>query len=456
MSNGGRFDAAVIGAGPAGSVAALVLARAGAKVALVDKATFPRDKACGDLIGPRGVALLDDLGVLPEGLRLGPMDVVGPTGRVVRLPAPAGRTYPGYAIAVSRRRLDAGLRDAALEAGAEGVTARATSPLWAHAPGSAGRHLAGFRLETRSAQPRDLQADVVIGADGALSRVAASCGLVDDGSVLWGFALRGYADEGPRRPRLAFWEPAPWAGYPGYAWEFPGEGGAANMGIGAARRGSRRFAARIPADLEAYRISRSAATPLEGQLGGWLKIGMVGTTPARGRTLLIGDAAGLVNPLQGEGIGPAVQSAQLAAEAVLAAGPEGAAARYVQGLDRRFGSFASQTAPVAALMLRRPRLTAAAGRLLTAPGVGRALAGAWALYWNDLVDGAAPGLWPAEAALVTRLGAAATASTADHRWIRRTLAAPSCPGDPVGEQARAYDRPASGHTEPPARAEGGR
>jgi len=61
-----QFDAVVVGAGPAGSVAALTLARGGARVALVDKARFPGDKACGDLIGPRGVALLSELGVVVE------------------------------------------------------------------------------------------------------------------------------------------------------------------------------------------------------------------------------------------------------------------------------------------------------------------------------------------------------------------------------------------------------
>jgi choline dehydrogenase-like flavoprotein len=63
----GRFDAIVVGAGPAGSVAALVLARGGARVALVDRSSFPRDKACGDVVGPRGVRLLERLGVnVPE------------------------------------------------------------------------------------------------------------------------------------------------------------------------------------------------------------------------------------------------------------------------------------------------------------------------------------------------------------------------------------------------------
>ena len=71
----------VVGAGPAGSVAALVLARAGVRVALIDKAAFPRDKACGDLIGPRGVQILDDLGIERPGGRVGDMEVVGPTGR---------------------------------------------------------------------------------------------------------------------------------------------------------------------------------------------------------------------------------------------------------------------------------------------------------------------------------------------------------------------------------------
>ena len=81
-----RFDALVIGAGPAGSVAALVLARAGARVALVDKARFPRDKACGDLVGPRGVQLLSDLAIeMPTAAIVDDMIVVGPTGRRARV-----------------------------------------------------------------------------------------------------------------------------------------------------------------------------------------------------------------------------------------------------------------------------------------------------------------------------------------------------------------------------------
>src|ERR1700691_6624991 len=93
--NPARWDAVVVGAGPAGSIAALVLARGGARVALVDKAAFPRDKACGDLVGPRGVGLLDELGVsVPDAGQGADLLVIGPSGHRSRL---GGRGRPGPA-----------------------------------------------------------------------------------------------------------------------------------------------------------------------------------------------------------------------------------------------------------------------------------------------------------------------------------------------------------------------
>src|SRR5579864_9452186 len=134
-----RFDAVVVGSGPAGSLAAFVLARGGASVALVDKAKFPRDKACGDLVGPRGVAVLSDVGLepwgadrrapidtapAPDAVRVSDMLVVGPTGRRVVLPSGEGVDFPGHGWALPRIDLDVGLRNAALEAGAQPVTGR--------------------------------------------------------------------------------------------------------------------------------------------------------------------------------------------------------------------------------------------------------------------------------------------------------------------------------------------
>jgi 2-polyprenyl-6-methoxyphenol hydroxylase-like FAD-dependent oxidoreductase len=188
-----RFDAVIVGAGPAGSTAALGLARAGARVALVDRRAFPRDKACGDLVGPRGVRLLAELGVaVADARQVGDMIVVGPSGRRVLLPALAGRDYPGYALAVSRLVLDRALFDAAVAAGACPVR-----DLFVGLSGDP-RAPTGVQL----AGGGELRADVVIGADGATSRVAAAAGLVEAQRALWGFALRAYLDAPVELPHI--------------------------------------------------------------------------------------------------------------------------------------------------------------------------------------------------------------------------------------------------------------
>lgn len=413
-----RFDAVVVGAGPAGAVAALVLARGGARVALVDKARFPRDKACGDLVGPRGVRVLDELGVAAPGgaLAVGDMEVLGPTGRRALLRAFPGRTYPGHALAVPRVAFDAALRDAALGAGAEAVVGRV---------GEVAVDGAGAADVRVDGGPR-LRADAVVGADGATSRVAAAAGLVDPRRVLWGFAVRAYLDAPVALPTIALWDPEPWRGFPGYGWLFPGPGGCANAGLGLGVGADRAAGARAARDLDAFlahlrRLGLLGEGPAPGaRLGGWLKMGMVGTVPARGRVLLVGDAAGLVNPLQGEGIAQALASGRAAAEALLA-GPAAAADRYRGHLRRTFAPYQSSTAPVHAAMLARPRAVSAVGRALTAPGLSRAVAGGWSVYWNDLLDGATPG--PAKAVATVAAGAAraVTAAGPTRRWFARTL-----------------------------------
>ena len=105
--------------------------------------------------------------------------------------------------------------------------------------------------------------------------------------------------------------------------------------------------------------------------------------------LLVGDAAGLVNPLQGEGIAPAMVSARLAAEAVLT-DPTHAGEAYTAAIDAHFAGFMVGAAAVQTQMLRRPRFTSTSARVLTSPGVRRVVAGTWSLYLNGLVDGAEP------------------------------------------------------------------
>jgi menaquinone-9 beta-reductase len=417
-----RCDVLVVGSGPAGAVAALVLARGGARVVLADKVAFPRDKACGDLVGPRGVQLLDELGIEPPGSsRVDDMVVVGPSGRQVRLPCIPGDTYPGHGFALPRVSFDAWLHELALTAGAEPLVARVAEPL----TGEDG-DLDGFALSTGGR----IRADVIIGADGAISRVADAAGLVDPRRVLWGFAVRAYLDDPVSVPHIVLWDEAPWRAFPGYGWLFPGSGGRANVGLGlgvladrsAGARAARAFDAFVD-DLRRQGVLAGSPGSMSPRLGGWLKMGMVGTIPARGRVLLAGDAAGLVNSLQGEGISQAMGSGRAAAEAVLA-GPGQAADRYRSLLAETYAPYQSITAPVHQALLTRPRAVATVGRVLTAPGVGSAIAGGWAIFWNDLLAGARPGKARRLAATAAAVGRGVTARGRTRRWFDTQVSDP--------------------------------
>jgi menaquinone-9 beta-reductase len=393
-----HFDAVVVGAGPAGSIAALVLARSGARVALVDKAAFPRDKACGDLVGPRGVQVLAALGLrVPDAGRGRDLLAVGPSGRGSRLPAFTGRTYPGHAIIVPRLALDHALREAALQAGAVPVRARIT----AVEASSDGRVDAVI-----SSDGQRLAGEVIIAADGALSPVARLAGMLHPDTVLWGFAIRAYVPAQVSLPLIALLDASPWRIYPGYGWLFPGAAGQANVGIGVGLGNGRRQAS-LRGDLArlvtllSQRGNLGADARPGPVMGGWLRMGGTGTPPAAGNVLLIGDAAGLINPLQGEGIGPAMVSARLAAQAVLA-DPARAGPAYAEAIEAAFGRYMPGAAALQSALLRRPRAASAAIRLLTAPVARRIVAGTWSVYWNGLADGARPrpSAWTARAVQV--------------------------------------------------------
>ncbi len=408
------FDAVIVGAGPAGSTAALCLARAGARVALVDRRTFPRDKACGDLVGPRAVRLLAELGVsVTDVRRVGDLVVVGPSGRRARLPALPGRDYPGYALAVSRFTLDHALFDAAVSAGATSVhdlvVGLTDDP---HRP-------TGVRL----ASGGELRAGVVVGADGATSRVATAAGLLDDRRALWGFAMRAYLDAPVDLPHILLWEPQRWRLFPGYGWIFPTADGRANVGLGLGV-GPDRLLARQAGEqfddfcnhLQRQRLLPAHAASGARRIGGWLKMGMIGTVPARGTVLLAGDAAGLINPLQGEGIAQAIASGRAAATAILTGGRAGAAAHYRDSLGM-LTAHHRINAPVHRGIVRHPRSVSVAGRVLTAPLVRTAVAGAWSLYWNDLVRGAESSSHQRVAAGTTRLVSAIASRTDTDTWF---------------------------------------
>ena len=416
-------DVVVAGCGPAGACAALGLARGGARVVVVDPGQFPRDKACGDLIGPLGLQRLAELGVEVPGERLpGEIMVLGPSGRELLLPFSASPEYPPYMLASPRMALDAALREAALEAGAEPVPGRVAGLT----RDARGRH------EVLLGDGRRIRCQSVVGADGAMSRVATDSGLVRSGRVLWGFALRCYVDAPVEFPYIVFWEPRPWRALPGYGWLFPGPDGRANVGLGVGVRDQRARAAVVGkllpdfvADLRSSGLlPPSARAPLvEGsRRGGWIRVGLAGTTPARGRVLLAGDAAALVNPLQGEGMAEAILSGSDAATAILTA-PDQAADHYRRAIADRHGRFLPAAGAVHAAMLTRPGAISAAGRLLTAPLFGAAVASGWSVYWNDLLAAA-----PRSRRRLTAAGLAAAARLSTRRSdVRRDALAGLAP-----------------------------
>jgi geranylgeranyl reductase family protein len=381
-----RFDAVVVGAGPAGSVAATVLARGAARVLLLDRVAFPRDKACGDLLSPRGLRVLSELGVQLEGaIPVGDMTLIGLSGHPLLLPCPRSASLPAHGLAVPRLMLDDAVLQEAVRAGA--VLRRGELR-------TLGRLDGGTRV-LELADGTRVRTSFVVGADGADSTVAELGGLVVPDEVLWGFALRYYLEVDVDRPTIVYLTADGRRPVAGYGWLFPGPGGRANLGVGVAL-GQRRTGAQVAPQLMPALVTRLRGLgmldgePLQARRGGWLKLALAGTIPARDAVLLVGDAAALVNPLQGEGIAEAMMSGRAAAEAILAG--SGTAAAYRRYLERAFADDYAATAAVHLLMVRQPRLVGPLGNVLTHPLLARWLGPGWATYWNQVTEHAAPGV----------------------------------------------------------------
>ena len=294
-----RVDVIVLGAGPAGAAAAVTAARAGLSVALIDKARFPRDKLCGGLFSGR--SLLVYQAVFDS--RSTPLDMLCCTdvtffqGR-----ADLGEVSGAPPIYLTMRRdLDTVLMSQAVRAGARDLTGERVAEVDVTAP--AVRLHSGLRVTGRA----------LIGADGVNSQVArALFGASYDRRKI-GFAMEIEApvpSGDPHRPIRIDFGAAAW----GYGWSFPKKA-STTIGIG----GPQRLTPDFKAALHDYLSHLGEAGQGIKARGHHIPCGDFPVTPGRGATLLAGDAAGLVDPVTGEGIAYAMQSGQAAAHSVAAA-----------------------------------------------------------------------------------------------------------------------------------------
>ena len=323
------FDVIVVGAGPAGSVAATVLARGGARVLMLDRAKFPRDKLCGDTINPGALARLAGLGlregIAAEAIRIDGMVVTGERGVSVRCRYPAGTS----GLSIVRRRLDALLVDAAVSAGArfeEGVVVR--GPL---VDADDVRRVRGVVIAARDGRDMRVPAPIVIAADGRRSRIAIPLGLARQPPHPRRWAIGGYFENVSgvgtlgemhvRRGRYMGVAPVP-SGAVNFCVVLP-----QHAAQGRPERILAEAVAADPALRERFAGARLVAAPaMIGPLAVDVRAaGMPGL-------LLAGDAAGFIDPMTGDGLRFAIRGGELAGEAALAA--LGGAARPHERLTR--------------------------------------------------------------------------------------------------------------------------
>lgn len=308
-------DVVVVGAGPAGSAAAAWAARAGSDVLVIDSASFPRDKACGDGLTPRAVAELERLGlgewlagrIWHRGLRMSGF------GSEVNVDWP-GPSFPSHGSAVARFELDDRIRKVAEDSGARMLLG--TKAVAVHHDSS--RRVTSLTLADRT----EVTCQQLIVADGARSSLGRKLGRRWHQETVYGVAVRGYlttdrGDDPWLTSHLELRSPDG-AVLPGYGWIFPLGNGEVNIGVGALSTSKR------PADL-ALRPLISYYTDLRRDEWGFtdqpravssalLPMGGAVSGVAGPNWMLIGDAAACVNPLNGEGIDYGLETGRLAAE----------------------------------------------------------------------------------------------------------------------------------------------
>lgn len=363
-------DVVVVGAGPAGASAAIHAVRAGMRVILIDKATFPRDKCCGDGLTAAALRELEMLGLRPSDVTSWqPVDRVqvrSTRGRQTDLTLPQGRGL--YAVVARRIDLDAALVAHAADAGVDVQTG--------HALTSVSTASDGVRCEVEGLG--QLRARHLVAADGMWSPVRRLLGLAEVGYRGEWHALRQYVSgvTGAGTHTLAVWFEADLL--PGYAWSFPLPDGTANIGL-CVLRGERLDGAALAATWESLldrthvRAHLGPDAQPEAARKAWpIPARIDRSIRADGRVLFVGDAVGAPDLLTGEGIGQALLTGRLAAEAIASGSgnPLHAGIRYAHSVDAHLVADHRMSALLGRALSHRKGVEAAV-RLVDASAWGR-------------------------------------------------------------------------------------
>lgn len=321
-------DVVIVGAGPGGAATAHYLSQYGLRVILLDKATFPRDKICGDGLTPRAVAELIRMGVNTDGWIKNYSLVAHGGGRRVEMPWPELNSMPAYGMARARSDLDETLVRHAEKSGAifrDGMTV--TGPIRHERTGRIIGVEARPKGQDRDAPPLRFGAPVVVDAGGVSARLAIADGREKAMNRPMGVAVRTYfksprADEPIMESHLELWSGQPGASelMPGYGWVFPLGEGMVNVGLGSLSSTAKPTGIDYRALFDTWmkNVPAEWGFTTENQVG-----------PVRGAALpmafnrkphydhgllLVGDAGGMVSPFNGEGIAYAMQSGRIAAD----------------------------------------------------------------------------------------------------------------------------------------------
>ena len=326
-------DLLVIGGGPAGAATAIRAARAGVRVTVLEKGPHGRDKVCGDGLTPRAVAAMHDLDLdisrahRIDGLRM----IAGSTTR--ELAWPETDRFPSHGAVWPRREFDAFLIDAAIEAGAEVRFDADALPI-----------IDGGRVIGVSANGECLRAPLTVLAAGAQGAAAKMLGADRDPDEPFGLAIRAYA-ETPRHAErhleaclsLRDEHGTP---VPGYGWMFPAGDGTVNIGVGAlsTMQGFKKLNLNTLLDQYAAIVRDDwSLGPYQDKPRAW-RLPMSSVRRHGPGWLAVGDAAGFINPMNGEGIDYGLESGTLAAD-LFVANPQTAPDVYDRLVGERFDAF---------------------------------------------------------------------------------------------------------------------